>query len=142
MVAITAGDVSSPIVGDVYCSVIEGCHEIFDLRRAQEWTTALAEWCASQPDLVPYQGSCLVHRAQILQLHGAWDEAMAEARQARERFSNPPGQRAIGGALLPVGRPVSSHRQLSRGGTGLPRGGSSRIPAGAGPGSAQAGPRR
>lgn len=103
MVAITAGDVSSPIVGDVYCSVIEGCHEIFDLRRAQEWTTALAQWCASQPDLVPYQGSCLVHRAQILQLHGAWDEAMAEARQARERFSNPPGQRAIGGAYYLLG---------------------------------------
>jgi len=103
MVAITAGDVSSSIVGDVYCSVIEGCHEIFDLRRAQEWTTALAEWCASQPDLVPYQGSCLVHRAQILQLHGAWAEAMEEARQARERFSNPPGQRAIGGAYYLLG---------------------------------------
>jgi DNA-binding CsgD family transcriptional regulator len=103
MVAITAGDVSSSIVGDVYCSVIEGCHEIFDLRRAQEWTTALAQWCASQPDLVPYQGSCLIHRAQILQLHGAWDEAMEEARQARERFSNPPAQRAIGGAYYLLG---------------------------------------
>ncbi|HEY7028923.1 MAG TPA: LuxR C-terminal-related transcriptional regulator, partial [Gemmatimonadales bacterium] len=103
MVAITAGDVSSSIVGDVYCSVIEGCHEIFDLRRAQEWTTALAEWCASQPDLVPYQGNCMVHRAQILQLHGAWDEAMEEARQARELFADPPGQRAIGGAYYLLG---------------------------------------
>jgi DNA-binding CsgD family transcriptional regulator len=87
----------------VYCSVIEGCHEIFDPRRAQEWTTALAQWCASQPDLVPYQGSCLIHRAQILQLHGAWNEAMEEARQARERFSHPPGQRAIGGAYYLLG---------------------------------------
>ncbi|HEU5153668.1 MAG TPA: hypothetical protein VFU03_02940, partial [Gemmatimonadales bacterium] len=103
MVAITAGDVSSSIVGDVYCSVIEACHEIFDLHRAQEWTTALAQWCASQPDLVPYQGSCLVHRAQILQLHGAWPEAMNEARQARERFSKPPGQGAIGGAYYLLG---------------------------------------
>src|SRR5262245_9641793 len=103
MVAITAGDVSSSIVGDVYCSVIEACNEIFDLRRAQEWTTALAQWCSSQPDLVPYQGSCLVHRAQILQLHGAWPEAMDEALQARERFSKPPGQRAIGGAYYLLG---------------------------------------
>jgi DNA-binding CsgD family transcriptional regulator len=103
MVAITAGDVSSSIVGDVYCSVIEACNEIFDLRRAQEWTTALKQWCASQPDLVPYQGSCLIHRAQILQLHGAWPEAMDEAQQARERFSNPPGQRAIGGAYYLLG---------------------------------------
>lgn len=103
MITIDAGEVSPLVVGDVYCSVIEGCLEVFDLRRAQEWTAALTRWCEAQPDLVPYRGQCLVRRAEILQLHGAWSDAIEAARQACDRLLHPSPQPAVGAAFYQCG---------------------------------------
>jgi DNA-binding CsgD family transcriptional regulator/tetratricopeptide (TPR) repeat protein len=82
MAAVIAGEVSPSFAGDIYCSVLEACGETFDLRRAYEWTTSLARWCAAQPDLVRYRGECLIYRAELLQLRGKWSEAAHDAQEA------------------------------------------------------------
>ena len=103
MIGVTTGDVSSMVAGLIYCSVIEACHAVLDWQRAREWTAALHAWCAAQPELVPFRGQCLVHRAQVLQLHGDWDDALREAERACVRLGEPPGQPALGMALHQMG---------------------------------------
>jgi hypothetical protein len=85
MLAATAGELSPLVTGLIYCSVIDGCHQVYAVGRAREWTAALARWRGAQPELVSFNGKCLVHRAEIMQFHGAWSDAIVEARRGCER---------------------------------------------------------
>lgn len=99
MVSVGASEVSPIAAGDAYCTVIDGCHELFDVRRAWEWTTALSRWCEAQPQLVMYRGDCFVHRAEIMHLHGEWSDAMDELEGALVRLADPAGPRELGAAF-------------------------------------------
>ena len=103
MVGVTADSVSPVVAGIVYCGVIAGCEEAFEVRRAQEWTDALTRWCDGQPQMVSFTGRCLAHRAGLMQLHGEWRDALAEAKLARERCEEAMNRAATGQALYQQG---------------------------------------
>jgi len=86
MLAVSGAGVSPHMAGLIYCIAISNCHRVYALDRAREWTSALSSWCEAQPQLVNFATSCLVHRAEILQLSGAWGEAIEEAKRAVDRI--------------------------------------------------------
>ncbi len=84
--------------------VIGACQELHELRRACEWTAALADWCEAQPDFTgAYRGLCRVHRVAILQLGGGWPSAIREARLACEQMTRGYGEVVAGGAFYQLG---------------------------------------
>jgi DNA-binding NarL/FixJ family response regulator len=124
MLGVEAREVSPIVAGILYCAVIGLCHEAFDLRRAQEWTVALTRWCDAQPDLVPFRGQCEVHRAQVLQLHGAWPAAMHIAESIADEHAPRATAPAVGPAFYQkaelhrlrgeFGRAEAAYRDASR----------------------------
>jgi ATP/maltotriose-dependent transcriptional regulator MalT len=99
MVAVTTGELSPIVSGIVYCGVILGCQTAHETGRAREWTAALTDWCRKQPDMVAFTGRCLVHRAELMQLEGAWADAIDEAGRAARRCEEGGNARAAGEAV-------------------------------------------
>jgi ATP/maltotriose-dependent transcriptional regulator MalT len=127
MVAVTSGELSPIMAGLVYCSVIESCQQAWALDRAGEWTAALARWCDAQQGLVAFTTTCLVRRAEILQFHGEWRDAIREARRACERVARLPDRRPPAAAFYQqaevhrlrgeFAKAEEAYRDASRGGS-------------------------
>jgi DNA-binding NarL/FixJ family response regulator len=101
MVLVVSGRLSPMVAGLMYCSVVQNCQKVYALDRAREWTAVLAAWCDEQPEMIAFSGICRVHRAEVLQLHGAWREAVVEARRACERAQG--NQQAVAAAFYQLG---------------------------------------
>lgn len=98
MVSVEAREIPPMAVGDAYCTAIDACYELFDVRRCEQWTDSFTRWCDAQGGLVLYRGHCLLHRAELLMLHGEWSDAVTVAQEACARLAEPINPATIGGA--------------------------------------------
>jgi DNA-binding CsgD family transcriptional regulator len=79
MVAVLGDELSPEWAGNIYCHLMAACHELADFRRAAEWTRGTTRWLESLPAAVLFTGICRVHRSQVFQTTGAWEQAESEA---------------------------------------------------------------
>ncbi|HSI92864.1 MAG TPA: LuxR C-terminal-related transcriptional regulator [Jiangellaceae bacterium] len=82
LVMLLTEELSPDWAGDVYCNLMAAAVEMADVQRAIAWTEATSRWLTSLPAAVLFTGICRLHRSQVLQLQGAWEQAMAEAERA------------------------------------------------------------
>ena len=87
MLGAASSELSPSVTGLIYCHVISACSKVYALDRAREWTAALSEWCEAQPQLGGFAGTCLVHRAELMELGGAWSDAIEAAHHAERCMS-------------------------------------------------------
>lgn len=87
LVPATTGELSAVVAGIVFCYTISFCRDVYELSRAREWTAALTRWCDQQPQMVAHKGLCLVHRAELMTLAGAWEEAREEVLRVGQLFT-------------------------------------------------------
>src|ERR1700682_2342683 len=80
-VAPLSGELPPLTTGAIYCNTISTSEEIADYKRASDWTDAARRWCERQT-IAGFPGMCRVHRAAVIRLTGAWQEAEQEARNA------------------------------------------------------------
>ena len=80
MLPVRAGRIPPDMAGNLYCQMIAVCWELYDLRRAREWTAATERWCEQFDSAVMFSGICRMHRVQLRQVSGEWDGAAADAR--------------------------------------------------------------
>ena len=67
--------------GNIYCHLMAACYELGDIRRAAAWTQSTSDWCDRMAPAVLFKGICRVHRAQVMQILGAWTQAQDEAER-------------------------------------------------------------
>ena len=84
-VAALSGELQPMTTGIIYCNLIGTCEGMADYKRAGEWTEAARRWCDRQ-SISAFPGMCRVHRAEVIKLSGAWQEAELEARGAYEEL--------------------------------------------------------
>jgi class 3 adenylate cyclase len=70
-----------------YCGTISTCRTLGDYRRAAEWINEVRRRPVAARSC-EFPGDCRLHRAEILQLRGDWEEAEVEAARACDELAS------------------------------------------------------
>jgi tetratricopeptide (TPR) repeat protein len=97
-----SGDLDPLSTGLVYCELVCALQGLAQYDLAEEWTDAMERWCRTNA-IGSLHGRCRVHRAEIMRLRGACDEAEREALMACEEL-RPYLRREMGWPLSELGR--------------------------------------
>jgi class 3 adenylate cyclase len=84
-IAAVNGELSPITAGITSCQMISACRDLTDYQRASEWIDATDRWCERQA-VSGFPGICRVHRAEIVALHGGWERAEQELKQATQEL--------------------------------------------------------
>ena len=101
-VATVSGDLDPLSTGVVYCELVCALQGLAQYDVAEEWTEAMERWCKTNA-IGSLHGRCRVHRAEILRLRGACNEAERVALGACEEL-RPYLRREMGWPLTELGR--------------------------------------
>ncbi len=110
-VAIVSGDLDPLSTGVVYCELVCALQGLAQYDMAEQWTEAMERWCETNA-IGSLHGRCRVHRAQILRLRGACNEAESQALMACEEL-RPYLRRELGWPLNELGRIRLNKRDLA-----------------------------
>jgi tetratricopeptide (TPR) repeat protein len=75
---VVSGHLEPFAAGMVYCSMIHGCMNRADWRRAMEWTQVLGDWI-NRESVAFFPGLCRLHQAEVQRIRGELSEAEADA---------------------------------------------------------------
>jgi hypothetical protein len=101
-VATVFGDLDPLSTGVVYCELVCALQGLAQYDVAEEWTEAMERWCKTNA-IGSLHGRCRVHRAEILRLRGACNEAERVALGACDEL-RPYLRREMGWPLTELGR--------------------------------------
>ena len=101
-VATVSGDLDPLSTGVVYCELVCALQGLAQYDVAEEWTEAMERWCKTNA-IGSLHGRCRVHRAEILRLRGACNEAERVALGACDEL-RPYLRREMGWPLTELGR--------------------------------------
>lgn len=97
-----SGDLDPLSTGSSHCELVCALQALGQYDSAEEWTEVMEWWCRTN-SIGSLHGRCRVHRAEILRLRGALDEAESEAIAASDEL-RPYLRRELGWPLTELGR--------------------------------------